>query len=131
LNATRCGIPSGSKAARLHVRSRVSRMDESPSRMPMRVPMPTQMRRSIRRIARWQRLLRASTECRAARTKDVLFEGLSFPPWKSGAEAVQFRDMLYKTFRDILYTRPAGVAGGGTIVERVRIGSKSQIRVRR
>ena len=24
--------------------------------------------------------------------------------WKSGAEAVQFHDILYKTFRDILYT---------------------------
>ena len=29
-------------------------------------------------------------------------------PWKSGASAVQFHDILYKTFRDILYTRPAG-----------------------
>ena len=46
-------------------------------------------------------------------------------------QAVQFHDILYKTFRDILYTRPAGVAGGGAMVERGGMGSNSQIRVRR
>ena len=48
-----------------------------------------------------------------------------------GAEAVQFHDILYKTFRDILYTRPAGIAGGGAVIERGCTGSSSQIRVRR
>ena len=52
-------------------------------------------------------------------------------PWKSGPSGVQFHDILYKTFRDILYTRPADVAGGGTIVEHGCIGSNSQIKVRR
>ena len=48
-----------------------------------------------------------------------------------GAEAVQFHDILYKTFRDILYTRPAGVAGGEAMVEVGGMGSNSQISVRR
>jgi hypothetical protein len=32
-------------------------------------------------------------------------------PWKSGPSGVQFHDILYKTFRDILYT-PARRCGG-------------------
>ena len=31
--------------------------------------------------------------------------------WKSGPLGVQFHDILYKTFRDILYTLPAGQEG--------------------
>jgi hypothetical protein len=36
--------------------------------------------------------------------------------WKSGASAVKFRDMLYKAFRDILYT-PARESGPGRGME--------------
>jgi hypothetical protein len=53
------------------------------------------------------------------------------PSWKSGASAVQFDDILYKTFRDILYTRPASAAGGVAIVECGCMGSNSQVKVRR
>ena len=44
---------------------------------------------------------------------------------------VQFHDILYKTFRDILYTWPAGGAVRVGILEHGCIGSNSQIRVRR
>ena len=56
---------------------------------------------------------------------------LQVPPWKSGPSGVQFHDILYKTFRDILYTRPAGIAVGVAILEQGCVGSNSQIRVRR
>src|SRR5713226_2362619 len=53
-------------------------------------------------------------------------------PWKSGPEGVQFHDILYKTFRDILYTSPAEAGrGSATTTGRVWSGSISHTKVRR
>jgi len=54
-----------------------------------------------------------------------------FGSWKSGPSGVQFHDILYKTFRDILYTPAAGIAVRVGMLGHGGIGSNSQIRVRR
>ena len=48
-----------------------------------------------------------------------------------GPKGVQFHDIPYKSLRDILYTRTAGIAVGVAVLGLGGMGSSSQIRVRR